>query len=260
MSDSPALSPVVSPMVGAAYLIRGLALLTKPGVRFYAVIPLLINITLFALGVWYGLVQFQSLLDWVTGSLPEWAWLQWIRWILIPLFLLTMGVGIFFTFGMMANIIGAPFNSLLAQRVEIHLRGEGIAIGENWGMKELFVRLPALIWSEINKVLYTLLWTIPFLLLFLVPGVNMLAPFLWLLFSAWILAIQYGDIPMGNHDMTGKEVRNRLRQYRTMSLGFGGMTLLMNSLPFINFLVMPTAVAGATILWVERLSRDRNNA
>jgi CysZ protein len=242
-----------SPITGVRYLFQGLLLLTKPGIRTYAIIPLLINIVLFGLGLWYGLSQFQLFLDWAAGFLP--SWLQWIEWLLIPLFLLTMGVAVFFTFSMVANVVAAPFNSILSERVELYLRGKEADVASG-GMKEVFLRLIPLIWNEINKVAYNILWTIPFLLLFLIPVVNLAAPFLWLLFSAWILAIQYADIPMGNHDISGKEVRKQLREKRAMSLGFGGVTLLMTSIPLFNFLVMPTAVAGATAMWVESLSPD----
>ena len=243
-----------SPITGAGYLFRGFFLLTKPGIRSYTLIPLLINVVLFSFGLWYGYSQFQLFLGWATGFLP--GWLQWIEWLLIPLFLITMGVAIFFTFSLVANIVAAPFNALLAEQVERYLLGKTISSSEG-GMKQFFLRLIPLVWNEINKLLYNILWTIPFLLLFLVPVVNLAAPFLWLLFTAWIFAIQYVDIPMGNHDLSGKEVRKRLREKRALSLGFGGMTLLLNSVPLFNFLVMPTAVAGATVMWVEALSQSK---
>ena len=41
---------------------------------------------------------------------------------------------------------------------------------------------------------------------------------------------------------------------RTVS--FGGMTLLLTSIPFVNFLAMPAAVAGATLLWLEQFSQE----
>jgi CysZ protein len=239
-----------SPISGVGYLFRGFALITKPGIRPFAIIPLLINVVLFAIGLWYALAQFQLFLDWLGDLLP--SWLQWLEWLVIPIFLLAMVATVFFTFSIVANIVGAPFNSILAERVEQHLRGKK-PTDTDMGMKEIFARIIPLIWNEINKVAYSILWAIPFLLLFIVPVVQIAAPFLWLLFSAWILAIQYVDIPMGNHDMTGKEVRQQLREKRAMSLGFGGMTLLMTSIPLFNFLVMPTAVAGATAMWVEAL-------
>ncbi len=237
-----------SPIAGAGYLLRGLPLLFKPGIRPYALIPIAINVVLFAMGLWYGMEQFQIFMDWINGFLP--SWLQWLEWLLIPLFFVAMVVLVFFTFSMVANIIGAPFNAILAQRVEQHLLGKETADG---GAKDVVLKLIPMIMSEIGKVAYGLLWAVPFLILFIIPVINVAAPFLSLIFSAWILAVQYIDIPMANHDMTGRQVRQQLRARRALSLGFGGMTLLMTTLPLFNFLVMPTAVAGATVLWVEAI-------
>jgi CysZ protein len=80
-----------------------------------------------------------------------------------------------------------------------------------------------------------------------------LAPFVWLAFTAWMLAFEYADAPMANHDLTFRDERRLLAQNRFLALGFGGAVLLMTSVPVLNFFVMPVGVAGATAMWVERL-------
>ena len=40
-----------------------------------------------------------------------------------------------------------------------------------------------------------------------------------------------------------------------LALGFGGAVMVATAIPLVNFLVIPAAVAGATVLWVERLER-----
>ena len=107
--------------------------------------------------------------------------------------------------------------------------------------------------SELRKLLYFLLRALPLGLLFLIPGVNIAAPFLWALFSAWMLAIEYVDYPMANHLLHFSEQRRRLRKRRLLSLGFGGSSLLMTMIPLVNFLAMPVSVAGATAMWVHEL-------
>jgi len=95
--------------------------------------------------------------------------------------------------------------------------------------------------------------------LFVIPVVNIAAPFLWLAFSAWIMAVQYADFPMGNHGLKGPEIRRRLAAKRITSLGFGGGVLALTSIPIINFIAMPVAVCGATAWWVEGLQKDTKN-
>ena len=94
------------------------------------------------------------------------------------------------------------------------------------------------------------------MILFVIPGVNVFAPFVWILFSAWAIVVEYADIPMSNRGLSGKQVRLMLQQQRMVSFGFGATGLLMTSVPIINFLAMPACVAGATIMCVERFAPD----
>jgi len=96
------------------------------------------------------------------------------------------------------------------------------------------------------------MWSVPFLLLFLIPGINLIAPFTWLAFSAWMLAVEYADYPMGNHGLRSDEQKQRLGNKRLLSLGFGGAVTVATMIPVVNFLVMPAAVAGATAMWVKQ--------
>lgn len=240
---------VKNPLAGASYLLRGLALLTKPGLRPFVLIPLTINIIVFSLLIWFGIDQFEQLMD---RFLPgDESWLAWLRWILWPLFAITLLLIIFYTFTVIANLIAAPFNGLLAEKVERHLGGK--MPSQPTGAKQIVKDVVPSIVSELRKLLYFLLRAIPLLILFLIPGVNIVAPFLWMAFSAWFLAVEYGDYPMANHNLAFKQQHMRLKQARYSSLTFGAGLTLMMMVPILNFIAMPTAVAGATLFWHERL-------
>lgn len=237
---------------GFSYLLRGLGLLVQPGIRRYVMIPLVLNMGLFGVGIWYAYAWYQDWFSWINNF-----FLSWLQWIIVPILIGALATGVFYSFSVVANLVAAPFNSLLAEQVEFHLTGhfpEGEAIG--WGA--LMAKTVPLFWNEIHKTLYALLWAIPFLLLFAIPFINVAAPFLWLAYSAWILAIQYLDFPMGNHELTGKQIRRQARSARLLSLGFGSAVLLLTAIPFVNFLAMPAAVAGASLLWVERFLPEKD--
>ena len=114
--------------------------------------------------------------------------------------------------------------------------------------------------SELRKLVYIALWGIPAALMFVIPGVNIAAPIIWFLFGAWMLAISYVDYPMGNHGLSFPEQRRQLGQRRYLALGFGGAVVCALAIPVLNFIVIPAAVAGATVLWVERLAPARPQA
>lgn len=233
-------------LTGFRYVFRGFGLMNRPGLRRYVLAPLAINIALFSLGLWYVGSQFDALLNWM---LPD--WLDWARWLLWPVFAVAALLVVFYTFTLIANFVGAPFNSLLAAKLEEHLTGQ--APPEGGSLKTLMLGLGKSVGGEALKLGYLVIWMIPLLLLFLIPGVNLIAPFAWFAFGAWMLAIEYADFPMGNHEMYFKQERALLRGHKPLALGFGTGLMLMTLIPVLNFLAMPVGVTGATALWAERL-------
>ncbi|HED15061.1 MAG TPA: sulfate transporter CysZ [Gammaproteobacteria bacterium] len=241
-------NPVSNPITGAGYFLHGLKLITHPALRRFVAIPLAINLLLFSGLIWFGASQFESLLNSFMPDLP--GWLQWANWLFWLLFGVATLLILFFAFSLLANIIAAPFNGLLAEAVEMYLTGRQQPGDTSW--KKALVELVPTLVGELRKLLYLLVRTVPLLLLFVIPVINIAAPFIWITFSAWMLALEYADYPMGNHGLCADEQKQRLREKRLMSLGFGGAVTLATMIPILNFLVMPAAVAGATAMWVEQ--------
>jgi len=236
---------------GMHYLLQGLRLIRQPGLRRYVVIPLLVSILCFG-GAIFGLSYWlDSLLDTLLGKLP--AWLDWLRYLLWPLFMLTCVLVVFYSFSIITNLLAAPFNGMLAEAVEQHLTGQPIGTG---GWRALARDIVPSLLSELRKLLYLALRALPLGILFLIPGINVAAPFVWALFSAWMLAIEYLDYPMANHWLHFAAQRKILRGNRMLSYGFGGSTLLLTMIPVVNFIAMPAAVAGATAMWVEEFRSE----
>lgn len=230
---------------GPAYLLEGVRLLRKPGLRRFVLMPLLINVLLFGglIGLAYGWVDDSS--RYLVAKLPD--WLHWLSYLVIPVFVLTSLVVIFYGFSIVANLIAAPFNGMLAEAVECHLTGRRLEGGWRQLLRDV---LPSIL-SELRKLLYFALRALPLLVLLLVPLVNVAASVLWVLFSAWMMTVQYVDFPMANHGLFFKDQRARLRKRPLLAWSFGGLVMLATLVPVLNFFVMPAAVAGATVLWVR---------
>lgn len=238
---------------GARYLLQGFSLINQPGVRRFAYLPMLINTVLFSVAIWFGLSHFDG---WLAALMPNWlpAWLESIlMWIVWPLFVLLLAIIVFFTFSVVANILAAPFNGILAEMVERKISGKA---PPEMPWTQMIKDTPKMIFNELRKTGYLLMWILPLLLLSWIPGLNLLAPALWLLFSSWTLALDYHDYPMGNHQLNFKQQRQVLRNNRGLALGFGGATMLATMIPIVNFLVIPAAVAGATALYLEKLKQQ----
>ncbi len=241
----------VNSVSGAGYLLQGIGLIARPGLRRFVIAPLLINVLVFSVGIAAGVAWFEGFVTWMHARVP--GWLHWLDWVLWPLFVLLLLVLVFYAFALVANLIAAPFNSLLAEKVELFLTGR--PLNQGGGTAQMLKDLVPTLFDELKKILYALLWAIPFLVLLFIPLVG---PVLWFLYTAWILALQYADYPMGNHGLRFREQRRRLRGRSSLSLGFGAATAGLSLVPVLNFIVMPSAVAGATALWVRELKASGN--
>jgi CysZ protein len=233
-----------NPVSGASYLLQGIRLIARPGLRRFVIVPLLVNVVVFAAGIAAGVAWFEGFVAGLESRVP--SWLQWLDWVLWPLFVLLLLAVVFYGFGLVANLIAAPFNSLLAEQTERLLTGRPLS-QETSLWKLLKDLVPTLI-DELKKILYALALGVPFLFMLFVPVVG---PILWFLYTAWIFALQYSDYPLGNHGLKLRAMRRRLKERRLTSLGFGTAVAGMSMVPVLNFIVMPAAVAGATALWLR---------
>lgn len=235
---------------GISYVFTGFSLITQKGIRPFVAVPLLINSVIFSLGIWFASSQVDGLMQRLLPS-----WLSWLEWILWPLFFVAIFFGVFYSFTLIANLIAAPFNAILAERVEKHLKG--LPVPEFQGYKSLPAIVARTFRSELSKLFYMLKWLLLLLIITFIPGLNIIAPFAWALYGAWMLAVEYADYPMGNHELFFKDELPALKKNRGHALGFGGTLSLMTVIPVVNFLAMPVGVAGATAFWVDRLSKTR---
>ncbi|PWB34852.1 sulfate transporter CysZ [Pseudomonas sp. SDI] len=240
-------APVLS---GPQYLREGLKLILSPGLRAFVLLPLAVNLLLFVGLIYLAGHQFSLWVDSLMPTLPN--WLSFLSYILWPLFVALVALMVFFSFTMLANIIAAPFNGFLAEKVEVVVRGNDDFPAFSWG--ELLAMVPRTLGREMRKLGYFAPRALALFVLSLIPVVNIVAAPLWLLFGIWMMAIQYIDYPADNHKLSWQDMLAWLRAKRWQSLGFGGSVYLVLLIPFVNILMMPAAVAGATLFWV----RERN--
>ncbi|MEE9325791.1 MAG: sulfate transporter CysZ [Cocleimonas sp.] len=237
---------------GVRLALSGFSLIGKKGIRPFVVIPLLINIVVFSLAIWLSWSQFGSVMGSLLGWLP--SWLSWLQWLIWPLFAALIFIGVYYSFTIVANLISAPFNSLLAERVEQKLNG--IPVPEFKGYKAMLDNISKTLSSEVSKIIYLLKWLPLLLIISFIPVVNIISPFAWGFFGAWMLSLQYTDFAMGNHQLFIKDELPLLRKNRSVALGFGGVLTILMMIPIVNFFVMPVGVAGGTAFWVKRLSKS----
>jgi len=90
--------------------------------------------------------------------------------------------------------------------------------------------------------------------------INVIAPLLWILFGAWMMAVQYADYGADNNELSFSALRQRLGRNTLDALLFGILAYVVVAIPFLNLLLIPAAVAGGTVFWVEHLRDDASGS
>ncbi|WP_194437084.1 sulfate transporter CysZ [Vibrio fluminensis] len=236
---------------GFGYFFHGIELALSPGIRRFVIMPLLANIILVGGALFYLFSHLENWINQWIGQLPE--FLSWLSYLLWPLLVLTILATFSYFFSTLANFIAAPFNGLLAEKVEEHLTGK--KVNED-GMLAVLKDTPRVLAREWRKLVYVLPKAIGLFLLLLIPALGQtVGPILWFIFTAWILAIQYCDYPFDNHKISFNDMRYNLKQKQGKAYGFGVLVSVFTTIPILNLIVMPVAVCGATSMWVSEFKR-----
>ncbi len=241
------------PTSGTSYLFRGFKLLNHPKLRLFVYIPLTINSIIFAVLLGFSIHWFGNLITWIDHFLP--SWLHWLNWLLWIFFALATLLAITYLFTIIANLIAAPFNGLLAEKTEELLTKKPVS--QDSSFNTIIKDLPRVLKHEGQKILYYLPRALLCLILFIVPLIQIAAPFLWFLFNSWMMSLEYLDYPMDNHKLELTEIRVRMGKRKLENLNFGMLVMVCTMIPIVNFIVMPAAVIGATIFWVEEYQHDQ---
>ena len=234
---------------GLAYLARGLKLIQTKGLKRFVLIPIAINFLLFGGAVYWLTVTTQAWTDKVIGWLP--SYFQWVEYLIYPLLVIFILAMFYFLFTSVTNLIAAPFNGLLSEKVERYESGQTVS---DEGIAGLIKDIPRTLGRELQKMWYFLPRAIGFFLLSLVLPV--IGQVIWFFWISWMMAIQYLDYPFDNHKLPFDRMRFELRAQKGKSLGFGFGIIVLTMIPLVNLVVMPLAVAGATAMWVDHY-RDK---
>jgi len=247
-------------MSGFRYFFVGLKLLKEPGVRAFVLLPLAINVLLFALLTWLLVDQVAAFTFWLQSVLP--SWLDWMVWLFWPLVAVAWLVAYGFSFAMISNTIAAPFYGLLAENVQ---RRFDANVPETpltaAGLLSLTARTLA---REGQKLLYLLprllglvVLTLP---LYFIPAAGLLATIIWFTWGAWSLALQNIDYAADNNNVSFTALRQAMARKPIPCLSFGAVAVAAAAVPLFNLIAVPAAVAGGTAMWHERLRELKASA
>ena len=137
------------------------------------------------------------------------------------------------------NLIASPFYSQLAAKTLEIVSGEPSKIEEQ--------PITQVVLAELKRMGYLASRMLPLLILFIIPVVNLIAPFLWALFGAWGMGLEFMAYPLENKGLLFAQQKDEAKNRRIGVLSFGGLTVVGLSIPVLNLIIAPAAVIGATV-------------
>lgn len=239
-------------ITGAGYFFRGLSMLPNPGIRLFILLPLLANILLFGFLGSLAFGYIQAIIGGAEEALPD--WLSFLTWLLVPLLWLAGGLLTGYISTLLVLLVTSPFHSLLAEKVEEQVTGQPVQGLEGFGAA--IMDIPRSLGREISKFVYYIPMALLVLIISFIPVLNSVSPLLWFMLGAWMMGLQFLDYPMDNHRLPFSQVKEACAARRLSSLGFGGIVAFVAGVPFLNLIVVPAAVIGATLMWCDELREN----
>ncbi|MDN5865308.1 MAG: EI24 domain-containing protein [Gammaproteobacteria bacterium] len=235
---------------GIQALVTGCGLLAEPGMRRYAILPLILSVLAFVVLVVLAVFFFGDLAGWVRDQLPGWLlWTVWLLWIALAA---AFVFGFYFTFTMMVGLVGLPIFMLLANEVERRMTGR-LPESHRGVLYLTWIGF----WRQFPRFLYLGIWLavilVATLVLFFIPLVNFLIAPMWFLFGSWAFSVMMSDFPLGARDLAWPEQRALIKRYRGRVLGLGVASGAMALIPVLNLILLAAATAGVTVAWIEVL-------
>ncbi|CUB03616.1 sulfate transporter CysZ [Marinomonas fungiae] len=241
---------ITHPFSAVGAIIEAFPLLLSRRLRLFLLAPIFANIALMVLLYTVALSYMGVAVDEMMGFLPE--WLSFLNWLFYLLLNIVVGLLMFYSFSVGVNILAAPFMAFLAEKVEE--RQTGKQFDEDMSFAGLMLIAGRSLKRELQKLAYFLPRFLGLLLLSFIPVINVVAPFLLVLFSAWMLALQYMDYAFDNNKIPFPEMRASLREKPLLCWTFGFIVMFAVTIPFLNLFIMPIAVVAATLLWIKLFS------
>ncbi len=237
------------------YIIRGAIFVWSHKVLWkYAAAPIIISIAVL-------IGSYALLYDVVLRIFSPYRTEEWYDQILYYLVIIVLTLSLLavslFILARLASTIAAPFNDIISQKTEEISAG---IFHESPFSLSRFLRDSMRLLGHAFRILgLYLILLILGLLLLLIPVIGgVLYTFFGILVSAYMFAYEYLGYPMDRRRYSWQEKRRFLRSKVTSILGFGLGTLAIASIPIVNFLFIPAAVAGGTLFFLD-LSTDPKN-
>ncbi len=247
MNKSIAKNPITNFTKGFFYPFNSARFIRKnKSLLKYIIIPFIINVCVFSIAVYLGLLFFNNI---VTEYIPQpdtWYWivLYYFLWVTFALVTLVL---VFFGFTAVGILISSPFNEILSEQTEAILTGT--SQDEPFVFRQFLNDAGRTLLDESKKIfIFIVAMAFLFLLNFIPFGGSLIYGFLSVMLTVFFLVVEYTGYVFSRKRLIFKDQRHFIGGRKTLMLGFGLGVLCMLAVPFLQFLCIPLGVIGATRL------------
>ncbi len=240
---------------GVGYLGRGLRLWSSsPRLMLLGAIPAFVVGVVYAVAFAVFLLNIASIATWATPFAGEWADLAREGLRVIVMTALVGGVlfiGIY-SFATVTLAVGDPLYEKIWRATEISLGSADVAGSVSW-WRSLGTNLALVALAGVVALGIVLIGLIPLL------G-SVVGPLIGVIVGGWVIALELTGYAFDARGLSLTIRRRALGASRATTLGFGIPAYLLFLVPIIGVIVMPAAVAGATMLARDALQTDSGRA
>lgn len=232
---------------GVGFLGRGIGMYARsPRLMLLGLIPAFISFAVLVAAFLAMLYLVDDVVGWITPFADNWS--SGLRsgfrllamvgiaavWVILSVLL----------FAALTLLIGQPFYEAISKRVEDRLGGVPGEINVSF-----WKSLPRTIVDSLRLALMAAVFGVLVFLLGLIPVVGAVTtPVLGATLGGWVLVLELTGVPFERRGLRYRDRKRMLKQRRPMAIGFGAATFVCFLIPLGAVLVMPAAVAGATLL------------
>jgi CysZ protein len=232
---------------GVSFMLRGVGMYARsPGIMLLGLLPALISGALL-IGSFVALAYYvDDLATLITPYAGNWnAEVARLVRALVSIAIVSAWVLLsVLLYAAITLLIGQPFYEAISKNVEDKLGGVPDEVNVSF-----WKTLPRNIADNVRLMVFGVFVGILLFGLGLIPAFGQtVVPVLAVLFAGWILTVELTGVPFERRGLRLRDRRRMLRGRRSMALGFGATTFICFLIPLGAVLLMPAAVAGATLL------------
>jgi CysZ protein len=239
--------PVGGFVTGVGFLFRGLRMYARnPRMMLLGIVPALIAFVALAAAFVAMVYYVDNVVVWATPYANDWpsGFRDTARLVAM------LGIAaVFVVLSVLAYValtllIGQPFYEAISKRVEDQLGGVPGEVNVSF-----WKSFPRTVFDSIRLALLAAFFGVGVFVLGFIPVVGQIStPVLGALLGGWVLVVELTSVPFERRGLRYRHRKRALRQNRSMALGFGAATFVSFLIPLGAIVVMPAAVAGATLL------------